>query len=139
MKRSFAYLVAIVGLAGLVAGASACGDDDGGNGGGGGSAVDAAPGSALGVRCGPGLSDCPDDHTCVVRNLPDGSDSQGYCSPACTDDIDCTAGYTGPGDPVCFSANECVIVCTDAQLCPTGLTCLATGGPTDVCGVPADG
>lgn len=104
--------------------ATGCGGDDGMTGDG---------GNALGVRCGPDQPDCPADHTCVVQPVPDGSGMQGYCSPVCVDDVDCTEGYAGPGDPVCFSNDECTIVCSD--MCPEGLTCLPTGGPTDVCAV----
>ncbi len=89
--------------------------------------------NALGVRCGPGNPECPADHTCVIQGIPGGSQMQGYCSPICNDNADCTDGYDGPGTALCFVANECSISCTDA--CPEGLECLSTGGPTFVCAV----
>lgn len=126
-------LVAMVVSAMLAAG---CGDDGGDS-----PAADAAATvdastatNALGVRCGPSLDPCPTGHTCVVQGVPGGDTMQGYCSPTCNTDPDCTTGYGGPGRATCFSNNECTIVCTDA--CPTDLSCLATGGPTSVCAVP---
>ncbi|MEZ4365878.1 MAG: hypothetical protein R2939_06275 [Kofleriaceae bacterium] len=95
--------------------------------------VDAAPPSALGQVCvdGDPLA-CPADYTCEIRGAIGGSADTGYCSPICSSDPDCTAGYTGPGTPTCLG-NACILVCTDA--CPSGLTCLPTGGPTDICAV----
>jgi hypothetical protein len=78
-------------------------------------------------------ADCPAGDSCQVRTLLGGSTTWGYCSPPCTEDLNCEMGYTGPGTPTCFMPDECMIVCTDA--CPTGLTCLETGGPVRICGV----
>lgn len=120
-----------------IAAALACGDD-----GGGGSAADARPGadgptstSVLGTLCTPGVDDCPSGE-CVI--LESGSDTTGYCSPVCTNDGQCTDGYTGPGTPTCFvpdQPNRCTISCTDA--CPTGLECFVPmGAPMGFCRVP---
>jgi hypothetical protein len=117
----------------------ACGDDGSGSPG----MPDAAAGeNALGVPCGESQPDCPAGHTCAILGLPDGSDTMGYCTPACTEDADCMEGFTGPGSASCFRDMECVVSCeteggTDG-VCPAGLTCLSTGGPTFACGVAAE-
>ncbi|MEM6925792.1 MAG: hypothetical protein AAF602_02590 [Myxococcota bacterium] len=90
--------------------------------------------------CGDGLPDCPDGQSCYSPPLPDGSQTQGYCTPACSVDEDCTDGFSGPGDPSCFNPPACLISCDSAFMdgtCPEGLTCLPTGGPTNACGIPA--
>lgn len=68
--------------------------------------------------------------------LNSGNPDIGYCSPVCSDDIDCTTGYEGPGDPTCFTPadpNACSIVCNMSVDCPTGLECIITGGPVNIC------
>ncbi|MEM1023000.1 MAG: hypothetical protein AAGD10_10045 [Myxococcota bacterium] len=96
------------------------------------------PVNALGQLCGDGLPECPADHTCATPPLVGASATQGYCTPICAGNPDCTDGYDGPGRPSCFTAPECVISCDNpmaAGECPDGLTCLPTGGPTSACGV----
>ncbi|MEN0067365.1 MAG: hypothetical protein AAGA48_34865 [Myxococcota bacterium] len=88
--------------------------------------------------CGDGLPDCPADQTCYMPPLPDGSTTQGYCSPSCSEDAECTDGFFGPGTATCFVPPFCLISCDQAfgeDLCPEGLTCLPTGGPTNACGI----
>ncbi|MEO0601486.1 MAG: hypothetical protein AAF211_08625 [Myxococcota bacterium] len=90
--------------------------------------------------CGGDLGDCPDGQSCYSPPLPDGSTTQGYCTPTCSVDADCTDGFSGPGDASCFVAPACLISCERAYTdgtCPEGLTCLPTGGPTNACGIPA--
>lgn len=90
--------------------------------------------------CGDGLAKCPADHHCFMAPVPAGSSTQGYCSPDCSVDTDCTDGFVGPGTALCFSPPDCLIDCLQAygdDQCPKGLTCLPTGGPTNACGVPA--
>jgi len=91
-------------------------------------------------RCGDGLPDCPEGQSCFVPPLPDGSTTEGYCSPTCAVDSDCTDGFFGPGTALCFNPPSCLIDCERAYVdgtCPEGLTCLPTGGPTNACGAPA--
>jgi hypothetical protein len=78
-------------------------------------------------------SDCPAGDSCQIRQLMGGSTVWGFCSPPCADSLACEMGYTGPGTPTCFM-NTCLLVCPD-DACPTGLACLDTGGPQQVCGV----
>lgn len=90
--------------------------------------------------CGTGHPDCPADQECVFPPLPDGSTTEGYCSPVCSADSQCTDGFEGPGRAACFIPPACLISCDQAYAdgtCPVGLTCLPTGGPTNACGVPA--
>ena len=106
--------------------------------------VDASTSSNnLGTLCGGSEPDCPTNDVCVVQPVPMGSGMRGYCSPMCTAVAECTTGYAGPGSPTCFSMNQCTIVCTTPGAttgeCPNGLTCLATGGPTNVCAVQMGG
>jgi hypothetical protein len=99
------------------------------------------PAHALGQVCGsPG--DCPDwpAHACVTLSI--GSQTQGYCSPACASDADCRNGYTGPasGTPYCVNPDEpntCTIECTSPTDCPDALDCVSAGGPSSLCVVPA--
>lgn len=102
--------------------------------------MDAATGgiNALGQLCGEGRPDCPADHTCAQPGLVGASTNQGYCTPTCESDSDCTDEYDGPGSPSCFLPPECAISCSTPMTegeCPEGLTCLPTGGPTSACGV----
>ena len=128
---------------GLLCTVVSCGgdDDDGGTAdaaaGSDAAAADAAAGSAafLGQLCGPSLPACPTDYTCEIPGATGGSATDGYCSPMCDTVMDCTDGYGGPGNPACFVDDLCTIVCSIND-CPTGLTCLPTGGPTNVCAVP---
>jgi hypothetical protein len=80
-------------------------------------------------------ADCAPADSCQFPAVPNGSTMLGYCSPPCTTNPDCALDYTGPGTPTCLMPDVCMIVCTDA--CPTGLTCMDTGGPVKVCAVPA--
>ena len=83
--------------------------------------------------------DCPALFSCQIRNVTGGSTTEGYCSPPCSNDPECGAGYTGPGTPTCFMPDACVLVCDStgpAPQCPPGLACLQTGGPTQVCAAP---
>jgi hypothetical protein len=91
----------------------------------------------LGQLCGEGLPECPAPTSCEIQPFPDGSTTQGYCSPVCTTPSECTDGYEGPGDPTCYGG-ACVFSCADASECPDGLACLETGGPTLACGVAAE-
>ena len=91
--------------------------------------------------CGSDLPDCPADQNCFMAPVPDGSTTQGYCSPSCQVDADCTDGFVGPGTALCFNPPNCLIDCLMAygdNQCPEGLTCLPTGGPTNACGVRAE-
>lgn len=95
--------------------------------------------NALGQPCAT-AADCESTaaHECViVQGL--GSQSMGYCSPACATATDCTEGYGGPGEPVCMTDRTpptCMIKCVSNADCPTGLDCIVTGGPVNVCLVP---
>lgn len=136
----FALLLCTAGVALFLA---ACGGDDGDNG------PDAAPQAdaplqqlvnALGQVCDESTP-CPDSpaHSCVYLNI--GSEVQGYCSPVCADNLDCSEGYDGPatGELTCFTPNDpqaCSIGCEVAADCPEDLECLPTGGPMSFCGVP---
>lgn len=96
--------------------------------------------NAWGAPCGDGLPDCPADQTCYSPPLPMGSTTQGYCTPVCAVDADCTEAFFGPGSASCFVAPNCLISCDRAftdNTCPEGLTCIPTGGPTNACGIPA--
>lgn len=92
-----------------------------------------------GSLCSTAQPGCPTDQECAFPPLPDGSITEGYCSPVCQVDADCTEGYFGPGSASCVPAPTCLISCSTAYAdgaCPEGLTCLPTGGPTNACGVP---
>lgn len=136
----------------LAVGSLGCGDDDGtadtgtadtgtaDTGTSADAAGDASAGNALGTPCDTANPTCPAGHTCAVFPLMGGSMTLGYCTPMCMDNSDCSDGYTGPGTASCFAMGQCAITCmmpngTDG-VCPTGLTCLPTGGPTNACGVP---
>lgn len=93
--------------------------------------------NALGELCSAD-GDCPADHSCVIPPLPSGSTTDGYCSPNCATTDDCTDGYEGPGSISCFMPPSCFISCGSDDDCPTGLTCLPTGGPTSACGVAGE-
>lgn len=112
---------------------------------------DAASGTnALGQVCplaqGGGGTMCPAGNTCVgLEGI--GSQTTGYCSPMCNGNTAvCTAGYTGPagGMPQCALTPPgqqtpvlCAIVCSDANQCPTGLTCQPVPGQAVmVCAAP---
>lgn len=129
MMRFVAAVAVFMGLA-------ACGgdDDDSSNG---------TSTNALGQVCrADEPSDCPANHSCVVfGSLVGGSQTQGFCSPACQTAEDCSEGYTGPGSVACFRPPQCSISCSAPGAddeCPEGLACLQTGGPTSSCGVPAE-
>jgi len=110
---------------------SGVGDSDSGNGGG--------SGELLGTLCNESTP-CPEGGTCVFQPIPDGSMTEGYCSPTCETNDDCTADYTGPGRALCFSMNVCTLSCmvpNGEKECPAGTECLPTKGPTFVCAVPA--
>lgn len=91
----------------------------------------------LGQVCGDGLAQCPAPTDCVIQPLIGGSETEGYCSPACTLPAECTEGYTGPGETTCYGGT-CVFTCATDDECPEGLSCLPTGGPTSACGVAAE-
>ncbi len=114
------------------------GGDDGSGGG-----VDANQSqNALGQVCTIGAaSGCPSapEHICTKLDTV-GSQTQGYCSPLCVTNTECTDGYTGPatGTPTCFPDSQnrqrCVILCQSEADCPGGLACLAPGGaPMSFC------
>ncbi|ACY18155.1 hypothetical protein [Haliangium ochraceum] len=93
----------------------------------------------LGQVC-SGSAPCPTDHTCVTLSF--GSANEGYCSPSCTEDLDCSTGYSGPPSGTVFcenpsAPNTCVIACTQSVDCPDGLSCESSGGPVSFCVVPA--
>ena len=103
-----------------------------------------APGAvnALGQVCTLGASTgCPSDPAHLCTSLSSvGSQTQGYCTPLCTTEVECTTGYTGPatGQLACFpdqqNRNRCVIICGTKDDCPTGLDCLAPqGAPMAFC------
>jgi hypothetical protein len=91
----------------------------------------------LGQPCGDGLPECAAPTDCVIQPLIGGSETQGYCSPACTMPNECTDGYEGPGETTCYGGT-CVFTCASDDECPEGLSCLETGGPTEACGVAAE-
>lgn len=101
--------------------------------------TDPGPESDWATPCGGGLGDCPAGQECFSPPLPNGSTTQGYCTPSCSVEADCTDGYFGPGEASCFTPPNCLISCSQAYqdgTCPEGLTCIPTGGPTNACGVP---
>lgn len=100
-----------------------------------------APPNYLGQVCDT-ATPCPENppHLCVILSI--GSQSQGYCSPMCTVDDECRAGYTGPASGTAYCLNPgtsdtCTIQCTSPAGCPTGLDCVSSGGPASFCVVPA--
>jgi len=118
---------------------AACGgDDDGGSVSADASTpADATAANHLGQRCSAELP-CPSSppHQCVY--LTSGNPDQGYCSPMCIEDTDCSDGYTGPatGQLSCFvpgMPNVCTIVCDTVADCPGDLACVSPGGPVNVC------
>jgi hypothetical protein len=95
-------------------------------------------GNALGKQC-TTATDCPSapPHECVF--LESGNPTLGYCSPMCTVDDDCRAGYAGPasGSPYCLVPNQsgtCSISCTQTADCPAELECVVVEGrPFNFC------
>lgn len=102
--------------------------------------------NALGQVC-DSATPCPDGNSCTgIQGV--GSETSGYCSPACTPSGgECAAGYTGPagGQPMCVLSEAagadptlCAIICTDNAQCPSGTQCIPVpGNSASVCAPPA--
>lgn len=86
----------------------------------------------LGVLCSLDTG-CASGHQCVVLGIS-GSQTNGYCSPSCTESGgECAVGYTGPsggqlGCAVTGSSGQpefCAVFCNNSSDCPAGLACVA--------------
>ncbi len=84
----------------------------------------------IGEPCG-GPGDCADGETCIDGRCVPGPDVPGGLGQACEDSQNCLSGLCledGTGAKYC--TDSCVL---DAQGCPSGFTCVSTGGSDGVC------
>jgi len=71
---------------------------------------------------------CSGEEECIATDgTMEGIEPTGWCAAHCNEDSDCPAPDDGTAVPRCEyngAALECMLLCTDGETCPTGMSCL---------------